>query len=231
MNLTQQKTLAEADAAGTPTTVGLPAEEIAADPKRRVAEAYEIIRRIARTYQRAGFKGMRGASVADAWANEYMQKLGRQVAPMDSSTAAAREWLDAVLAPAKGDQPAPRLADLVSHDPAAIRAVSVALRRILINLWEKEQRRQPGAPNKRIELEVVNDDGRAITIPDLIAHDEAMELLHTQDAEAAAVAELRLMRGMTHGEIARQLGITERESQDRWARAKGFLRGCLEGQA
>ncbi|MCB9683002.1 MAG: sigma-70 family RNA polymerase sigma factor [Alphaproteobacteria bacterium] len=64
---------------------------------------------------------------------------------------------------------------------------------------------------------------------ELLDLDRALDGLAAQDARAARVAELRLFGGLTVGEIATTLEVSQRTVDDDWAVARMWLRRALQG--
>ena len=58
---------------------------------------------------------------------------------------------------------------------------------------------------------------------------EALDRLATEEPRLARVVECRFFGGMTEGEIAEALSITERTVQRDWAKARMLLRRALAG--
>ena len=57
---------------------------------------------------------------------------------------------------------------------------------------------------------------------------EALEALAQRDARLAQVVEMRYFAGMTEGEIAQALGVTDRTVRRDWAQARLFLADALD---
>ena len=94
--------------------------------------------------------------------------------------------------------------------------------------------RQPGARPKRSEAAVcrrVDLVDPAAPDPDdeLLALDEALNRLATEDPVAAKVVELRQFAGLGHEEVAAALGITVYLARQKWTYARAWLRDALGG--
>ena len=63
--------------------------------------------------------------------------------------------------------------------------------------------------------------------PDLVALDDALELLAQQDERKVRVVELRFFGGLTNDEIAAALGISSDTVTRDWQMAKLWLRRAL----
>ena len=64
---------------------------------------------------------------------------------------------------------------------------------------------------------------------DLLALDEALDRLTTEDPVAAKVVELRQFAGLGHEEIAATLGITVYLARQKWTYARAWLGEVLGG--
>lgn len=110
--------------------------------------------------------------------------------------------------------------------PINIRAFRVwaakAVRNILISHARRKNAIKRGGDRVQVELHA---DHGAIQNPELQLLDleEELLLLEKHDARAARVVELRFFGGMSHQEIAEELGISERLSQKSWALARSWL--------
>jgi DNA-directed RNA polymerase specialized sigma24 family protein len=58
---------------------------------------------------------------------------------------------------------------------------------------------------------------------ELLALDEALERLATEDPDAARLVELRFFAGLGHQEAAEIMGITRRAADGLWAYARTWL--------
>ena len=105
-------------------------------------------------------------------------------------------------------------------------AAARAMRQILINRARNKQRQKRGGGSSRIELDKVQV---ALNTPseELVALDEAMEMLEQHDEKAAKLVELRFFAGLTHGEAARAMGVTRRTADRYWAYARAWLHAEL----
>ncbi len=70
-----------------------------------------------------------------------------------------------------------------------------------------------------------DDAATAAPLPlvDLLAIDGALRVLETVDARLAQLVELRFFAGLTHGEIAAGMGVSERTVEREWRKARAFL--------
>ena len=102
-------------------------------------------------------------------------------------------------------------------------AAAEAMRRILIEDARRKQSLKGGGEWQRIDavaIEPAADDGTSL---DLLALDEALTKLESDDPQAAAVAKLRLFSGLTIDESAANLGVHRATAFRHWAYARAFL--------
>jgi RNA polymerase sigma factor (TIGR02999 family) len=105
-------------------------------------------------------------------------------------------------------------------------AAAEAVRRILIEKARQKSTRRRGQGRARCELR--DDDLVASPLGDeLLDLDEALTKLTVTDADAAAVAKLRLFAGMSVEEIAGIQQISPRTVKRNWARARAWLGRAL----
>jgi RNA polymerase sigma factor (TIGR02999 family) len=101
-------------------------------------------------------------------------------------------------------------------------AAAEAMRRILIENARRKQRLKHGGQMQRVNLEDI-----ALASPmkpdELLALDEALERLATEDPEAAQLIKLRFFAGLGHQETAEIMGITRRAADGLWAYARTWL--------
>ena len=99
-------------------------------------------------------------------------------------------------------------------------AAAQAMRHILVEAARRKARRKRGGGRRRTDL---------IDVPapdpdeDLLALDEALDRLATEDPVAAKVVELRQFAGLGHEEIAATLGITVYLARQKWTYARAWL--------
>lgn len=97
-----------------------------------------------------------------------------------------------------------------------------AVRNILISHARGKNALKRGGDRQQIQLQA--DHGATYNPPaHLLDLEEELLLLESHDARAARVVELRFFGGMSHQEIAEELGISERLSQKSWAMARAWL--------
>ncbi len=102
-------------------------------------------------------------------------------------------------------------------------AAAEAMRRILVDSARRKKAIRRGGGAARLELEedhlvqnVVSDE--------LLAVDEALDLLAKQDPVAANLVKLRYFVGMKMDEVAATLGMSLRNTERTWTYARAWLR-------
>ena len=103
-------------------------------------------------------------------------------------------------------------------------AAAEAMRRILVDAARRKKREKHGAGRARIELPDVparDPDDR------LLALDDALTDLATEDPVAARVVELRQFTGLGHEAIAETLGMTVYAARQKWTYARAWLRNAM----
>ncbi len=101
-------------------------------------------------------------------------------------------------------------------------AAAEAMRRILVENARRKHRLKRGGEFQRVavdELEVPLAD----SAEDVLAVDEALDLLAVADAQAAQVVKLHFFAGMSFDEIAALMGISARTAYRDWAFARAWL--------
>jgi RNA polymerase sigma factor (TIGR02999 family) len=101
-------------------------------------------------------------------------------------------------------------------------AAAHAMRRILVENARRKARLKHGGEFQRVDL---TDLDIASPMPDdeLLALDEALELLSRTDPEAAELVQLCFFAGLTQAEAAEQLGISRATAERTWAYARAWL--------
>ena len=104
------------------------------------------------------------------------------------------------------------------------------MRRVLVDIARRRRATRRGARALHVPLEGIDV---AAAEPDavLVAIDEALEKLATEDPRKARVVELRFFGGLTMEETAQALGISLRTANNDWAFARAWLyRTLTEGR-
>ena len=105
-------------------------------------------------------------------------------------------------------------------------AAAEAMRRILVENVRNKRRLKRGAENRRFDL---NDVDLAVDGPadDVLALDEALEILARHDKMSADLVKLRYLAGLTIEQTAAVLGISPRTADRVWAYARAWLQTQL----
>jgi RNA polymerase sigma factor (TIGR02999 family) len=106
-------------------------------------------------------------------------------------------------------------------------AAAEAMRRILVEAARRKGRRKHGGALRRVEL---HDQPAPAPDENLVALDEALTRLATEDPVAAKVVELRRFAGLGHEAAAEVLGVTVYQARQKWAYARAWLKDALAGR-
>jgi RNA polymerase sigma factor (TIGR02999 family) len=101
-------------------------------------------------------------------------------------------------------------------------AAAEAMRRILVENARRKGRVKHGGGRRRVPLQP-GDALEAGPAEDLVALDEALELLHEEDPQKAQLVRLRFFGGLTAEQSARCLGISRATVERHWAYARAWL--------
>ena len=105
-------------------------------------------------------------------------------------------------------------------------AAAQAMRHILVEAARRKRRQKRGGGIRRVDL-------ADVPAPDpdeaLLALDDALNRLASEDPVAAKVIELRQFAGLGHEEIAAALGITVYVARQKWTYARAWLGDVLGG--
>jgi RNA polymerase sigma factor (TIGR02999 family) len=96
------------------------------------------------------------------------------------------------------------------------------MRRILLNRARDKKRIKRGGQRRRVDLDQIEialdtDDEQ------LIALDEALTQLNSEDPEAARLVNLRFFAGLTLKDAAASLGLSQRTAERQWTYARAWL--------
>lgn len=107
-------------------------------------------------------------------------------------------------------------------------AAAEAMRRILVEYARRKMRIKHGGQLKRVELD---EEHFATTTSDehLLAIDEALERLASEEPLAAELVKLRFFAGFSIAEAADILGLSRTKAYEQWAYARAWLRCEIEG--
>lgn len=106
------------------------------------------------------------------------------------------------------------------------RTAAEAMRRILIEHARKRTRIKRGGKRVRVELSGV-DLANEQDLDEILALDDAFRRLEEQDPKAADVVRLRFFAGLSVGETARAMDLSERTVKREWAFARAWLYDAL----
>jgi RNA polymerase sigma factor (TIGR02999 family) len=101
-------------------------------------------------------------------------------------------------------------------------AAAEAMRRILVERARRKHRVRHGGGLQRVDIDSVLQSSSE-SDDDLLALDEALERLATEDSAAAEVVKLRYFAGVTIEETALALNISVRTVNRHWAYARAWL--------
>ena len=101
-------------------------------------------------------------------------------------------------------------------------AAAEAMRRILLNRARDKKRLKRGGGRRRVDLDQI-EIALDTSDEDLIALDEALGRLATEDPGAAQLVTLRFFAGLTLKDAAASLGLSLRTAERQWAYARAWL--------
>jgi RNA polymerase sigma factor (TIGR02999 family) len=106
-------------------------------------------------------------------------------------------------------------------------AAAEAMRRILVEQARRRQRHKHGGSRQRLPLDanLVADNSDA---EELLAINDALDRLASQDPQAAALVKLRYFSGLSVDEAAEAMGIPRSTAYVHWSFARATLRVLLE---
>ena len=102
-------------------------------------------------------------------------------------------------------------------------AAAQAMRRILVDQARHKGSLRRGGNLQRLELSLVEPAVNANQL-DILALDEALDLLTERDPRAAELVKLRFFAGLTVPEAATALGVSLATAENDWAYAKSWLK-------
>lgn len=101
-------------------------------------------------------------------------------------------------------------------------AAAEAMRRILIENARRKRRLRHGGGRNRFDLNAISAVAEQPG-DDLLALDEALSRLETEEPEAAAVVKMRFFAGLTAEQAAEEMGISLRTANRHWAYSRAWL--------
>lgn len=106
-------------------------------------------------------------------------------------------------------------------------AAAEAMRRILVENARRKESSKRGGDRRRVDLDVsiAPQDGLS---PDLLALDEALQLLESESPQKAELVKLRFFCGMSIEEASTALGISSATAKRYWTYARAWLYGRVK---
>ena len=103
-----------------------------------------------------------------------------------------------------------------------------AMRSVLVDASRRRTAGKRGGGESRVPLDdlLLSFEEQAI---DLVALDQALDALATEDATLARIVELRFFGGLSHPEIVEVLGVPLRSVERGWRTARAWLRQQVDG--
>ena len=101
-------------------------------------------------------------------------------------------------------------------------AAAEAMRRILVESARRRASGKRGGGRQRIDFEAAQSQAE-LPADDLLALDEALDLLAREDPVKAELVKLRCFAGLSHQEAAEALGLSRATADRYWAYAKSWL--------
>jgi RNA polymerase sigma factor (TIGR02999 family) len=101
-------------------------------------------------------------------------------------------------------------------------AAAEAMRRILVESARRRSSGKHGGQLRRIDLDVAQSQAE-LPADDLLALDEALDLLAREDPTKAELVKLRCFAGLSHQDAAQALGLSRATADRYWAYAKSWL--------
>ena len=102
-------------------------------------------------------------------------------------------------------------------------AAARAMQRILVENARRKKSLKAGGEFSRVELSRVAAETRSRPV-DVLALDEALQQLESEDPRKAELVRMRFFAGLTLAEAARALGTSVSTADNDWAYAKTWLR-------
>ena len=108
-------------------------------------------------------------------------------------------------------------------------AAAEAMRRILVERARHKRSLKGGGGHQRQELPEIEAPSTTPDV-DLLALDEALDKLESEDRRKAELVKLRFFAGLTIEEAAKALGISTSTADNDWTYARCWLRVEIEGK-
>jgi RNA polymerase sigma factor (TIGR02999 family) len=103
-----------------------------------------------------------------------------------------------------------------------------AMRQILVNHARDKSALKRGGPDAHRVTLIESDAVQEFGALDVLALDEALDVLHKLDARHARIAELRLFAGLSAEEVAEALDLSKRTVELDWRLTKAWLSERLD---
>jgi RNA polymerase sigma factor (TIGR02999 family) len=110
-------------------------------------------------------------------------------------------------------------------------AAAEAMRRILIESARRKKNQRHGGQHNRVTLnESLASENGTIASDDLLALNDALDKLESEDKIKAELIKLRFFAGLTGEQAAQVLGISHATAERYWAYARSWLRLEIMGK-
>lgn len=122
--------------------------------------------------------------------------------------------------------------DLAPESRAHFMATAArAMRRVLVDLARRERAVKRGEVPAFVTLDESERSASGLHADQVLALDEALDLLARHDQRAAQVVQFRFFGGLSAKEVASVLGISESTVEREWRFARAWLAETLSGAA
>jgi RNA polymerase sigma factor (TIGR02999 family) len=107
-------------------------------------------------------------------------------------------------------------------------AAAEAMRRILIDRARHKQTRKAGVGRRRLDLDDIEPALAEANDDRLLALDEALRQLESEDPRKAHLVKLRFFAGLTAEQAAAALGVSTSTAEKDWTYARSWLRVAID---
>lgn len=108
-------------------------------------------------------------------------------------------------------------------------AAAEAMRRILVEAARQKASLKRGGQFHRVELRDVECDADVNVWTDLLALDQALSQLQSEDPDCHQLVLLRYFSGLTVDQAAEVMGVSPRTAKRNWSFARAWLQRAVEG--